>query len=161
LAGLNVMFDASVKANDKHYDVELASEPLEQALDEIALLTKCFWKPISEKTFFVAVDNPQNRRDYEEEVGEAVYLKNITAPQELLEISNVVRTLLDLRRLMTYTAQNAILVRGTSDQVRAAKKLINDMDKTKPEIVVDVLVMETSRSRSRQISAALSGSAAL
>src|SRR5260370_34659121 len=100
LAGLNVMFDASVRLNVQHYDVDLASEPLEQALDQISMLTKCFWKPISDKTFFVAADNPQTRRDYEEGVGEAFYLKNITTAQELQEISNIVRKLRDLLRLL-------------------------------------------------------------
>jgi general secretion pathway protein D len=69
--------------------------------------------------------------------------------------------MLDIKRVLVYTSENAIFLRGSADQVRAARQLVDNMDKPKPEVVIDVLVMETSRSRSRQISTALSGGTAL
>jgi general secretion pathway protein D len=91
----------------------------------------------------------------------AFYLHKLTTPQELNEVANVIRGPLDLRRLFIYTSQRAIFVRGTADQIAAVAKLVDDMDKPKPEVAVDVVVMETSRTRSRQISTAPSGSVAL
>ena len=59
----------------------------------------------------------------------------------------------EIRRAFAYNAQYAILVRGTADQVALAEKLIQDLDKPKAEVVVDVDVMEANRSRVRDLAA--------
>jgi len=160
VAGIDVLFErGSMPA--KTFTVHLRDRKVQDALDEVAMVTKCFWKPLSAESIFVTADNPQTRRDYEDQEMAAFYLRNITTQQELAEVVNVVRTMLDLRRVFLYNTQSAIFIRGTADQIRAATKLIGDMDKPKSEVVVDVVVMETSRSRSRQISTALTGGAAL
>ncbi|MEN6605055.1 MAG: cohesin domain-containing protein [Bryobacteraceae bacterium] len=83
------------------------------------------------------------------------YLTNITAAQDLNEIAAAVRGVTDIRRLYTCAAQNAIIVRGTVDQVALAEKLIQDMDKPKAEVVVEVIVMEASRTRTRDLAATI------
>lgn len=55
--------------------------------------------------------------------------------------------------MFTYNAQNIIMVRGTVDQVALAEKLVTDLDKTKGEVVIDVIVMEANTSRTRDIAA--------
>jgi len=81
------------------------------------------------------------------------YLRNLTTPQELQEIATILRSVTDIRRVFTYNAQNIIMVRGTVDQVALAEKLVGDLDKTKGEVVVDVIVMEANRARTRDIAA--------
>ncbi|MBS1833819.1 MAG: hypothetical protein JST65_13960, partial [Acidobacteria bacterium] len=66
-----------------------------------------------------------------------------------------VRSLTEIRRVYTYNAQKAILIRGTVDQVALAEKLIKDLDKPKAEVVVDVIVMEANRGRTRDLAATL------
>ncbi len=66
-----------------------------------------------------------------------------------------IRSVVEARRLFTYNAQNAIIVRGTADQVAVVEKLIYDLDKPKSEVVVDVYVMEANRARTRDLAAAL------
>jgi general secretion pathway protein D len=161
LAGIDVAVDAGVSPGGKTYTVHLTGKTVEQALDEAAILTRTFWKPLSPNSIFVAMDTPQTRHDFEDQQLAAFYLHNVTTPAEMNEMANTLRLMLDLRRITVYPSQNALIVRGSEDQVRAARLLIDDLDKAKPEVVVDVLVMETSRSRSRQISTALAGSAAL
>ncbi len=48
-------------------------------------------------------------------------------------------------------SQNAIIMRGTPDELLLAQKLIDDLDKAKPEVVVDVAVLEVSRNWERNI----------
>jgi len=50
------------------------------------------------------------------------------------------------------TRRMPILIRGTTDQVALAEKMIMDLDKPKPE-VVDVVVMEANRSNIRDLAA--------
>ena len=72
------------------------------------------------------------------------YVTNATSVQEFQEIATAIRTVAEIRRVFTYNAQKAMMVRGTLDQVALAEKLIHDLDKPKAEVVVDVIVMEAN-----------------
>ena len=75
--------------------------------------------------------------------------------QELQEIATTVRSIAEIRRAFTYNALNAIMVRGTADKVALAEKLISDLDKPKPEVVIDVIVMQANRDRVRDLAATI------
>lgn len=157
LAGINVVFDPEYQPppGRQNYTIDLNNVTLEEALDYLAVLTKSFWKPLSANTIFVTNENPTKRRDYEDHVVKVFYLKNPTTVQELQEIFTAVRTVVDIRRAFTYNSQNAILVRGTADQVAMAEKLFHDLDKPKAEVVIDVVVMEANRARTRDLAASV------
>lgn len=155
LAGINVVFDPEFQATGKNVSVDLSNTTLEEALRHLSVLTKTYWKPLSPNTILVTNDNVTKRRDYEEQVVKVFYLENVTKVQELQEIATAVRSVTDIRRLFTYNSQNAILVRGEADKVALAEKLIHDLDKPLSEVVVDVIVMEASRSRTRDLAASL------
>ncbi len=154
LAGINVLFDPQYQAT-KNANLDLNNATLEEALDYIAMLTKTFWKPISANAIFVTDDNVTKRRDYEDEVVKVFYLKNPTSVQEFQEIVTSVRSVTDVRRMFTYNAQNAVMVRDTIDKVALVEKLFHDMDKAKAEVVVDLIVMEANSSKTRSLAAAL------
>ena len=155
LAGINVVFDPQFQSQGKNYNLDLNNSTLEQGLDYVAVLTKTFWKPISANTIFVTEDNITKRRDYEDNVVRVFYIQNSTSVQEFQEIATAVRSLTEIRRVFTYNAQRAILMRGTPDQIGLAEKLIHDLDKPKGEVVVDVLVMEANRSLTRDLGTAI------
>src|ERR1700676_4075015 len=145
LAGLTVIFDADFTS--RRISVELTNVTLEQALNIVALQSKAFWRPVTSNIIFVAPDQAQKRKDYEEEVVKTFYLHNTVLPQELTEIVTSIRQLLDLRRVQQINAQNAIVIRDTPDRVLLAGKIIDDIDKAKPEVVVQVAVMQARRDR--------------
>ena len=123
------------------------------------MLTKTFWKPISSNTIFVTEDNITKRRDYEDNVVRVFYIQNATSVQEFQEIATAVRSLTEIRRVFTYNAQRAILMRGTPDQIALAEKLIHDLDKPKAEVVVDIIVMAANSSKTRTLAAQLASAA--
>jgi general secretion pathway protein D len=149
LAGLTVIFDPDFTS--RRISVELTNVTLEQALNITALQSKAFWRPVTSNIIFVVPDQPQKRKDYEEEVVKTFYLRNTVLPQELTEIVTSIRQLLDLRRVQQINAQNAIVIRDTPDRVLLAGKIIDDIDKAKPEVVIQVAVMEARRDRMRNV----------
>lgn len=158
LAGINVVFDSEIQpppGGKNTFTVDLSNTTLEEALDYLAIQTRTYWKPLSTNAIFVTNDNVQKRRDFEDYVVKVFYIKNSTLLQELQEISTTVRSVTEIRRAFTYGAQNAILVRGTADQVALAEKLILDLDKPKAEVVVDIIVMQASRIKARDLAATL------
>src|SRR5207245_475897 len=140
LAGLTVIYDPDFPA--RRITVELNNVTLEQALEIASLQSKAFWKPVTDNIIFVIPDQPQKRRDYEEEVVKTFYLSNTVTPQELTEIVTGLRQLLDLKRIQQVNSQNALIVRDTPDKILLAGKMIDDIDKAKPEVVIQVEVLQ-------------------
>ena len=155
VAGLNVIWDPEYPKDAKAVPVEFENSTLEEALDYLAVITKSYWKPLSPNTIFITLDNVNKRRDYEEQVAKVFYLSNVSTPQELQEIVNAVRSVADIQRFFPYNAQNAIIAKGSADQVALAEKILHDLDKPRSEVVVDIIVMEASSTYSRQLTAAI------
>ncbi|HYK59149.1 MAG TPA: hypothetical protein VEV85_06920, partial [Bryobacteraceae bacterium] len=159
LAGINVVFDSQYQAPPRGFTVEMGNSTVEQAFDQLAVLTHTFWKPISANTIFVTEDNATKRRDYEDQVVKVFYATNATSVQEFQEIATAIRTVADIRRVYTYNAQKAMVVRGTADQVALAEKLIRDLDKPKSEVVCELIFMQVNSARTRDLAASLVNSA--
>src|ERR1700674_394225 len=149
LAGLTVIFDPDFPA--RRIAVELNNVTMEQALEIVSLESKAFVKPVTENIIFVIPDQPQKRRDYEEQVVRTFYISNTVQPQDLTEIVTGLRQLLDLKRIQQLNSQNAIIVRDTPDKLLLAEKMIRDIDKAKPEVVVQVEVLEARTDRLRDL----------
>jgi general secretion pathway protein D len=155
VAGLNVIWDPEYQSG-KNLSLDLTNSTVEQALDDVSLLTKSFWKPLpGGNTIFVTNDNRNKRNDYEDQVLKVFYLSNVNTPQELQEIVNAVRAVTELTRLMPYNSLHAIIARGEADRIALAEKIINDLDRPRAEVVIDVIVLQASSDFNRQITAAL------
>ncbi len=149
LAGLTVIFDPDLQA--RRISTELNNVTLEQALDIVSLESKAFWKPITENIIMVIPDQTQKRRDYEEQVVRTFYLSNVSIPQDLTEITTGLRQLLDLKRIQQVNAQNAIIVRDTPDKLALIDKIIKDIDKAKPEVIIQVEVLQARTDHLRNL----------
>ncbi len=161
LAGINVLFDPDYTS--RRIKIELNGVTLNQALDILALESKTFWRPVTTNTIFVAADTPAKRKELEQSVVKTFYLANLSQPTELQDVVNALRQILEISRVQQLPSQSAIVIRGTPDQVALAEKLIGDIDKAKPEVVVEVAIMQVRRDRLRQlgVSPPTSGSIAL
>jgi len=149
LAGINVLFDPDYTS--RVIRVELNGVNLQEALEITALESKTFWRPVTPNTIFVAADSPAKRKELEQSVIRTFYLTNLSQPNELQDLVNILRTLLDTQRLQQFASQQAIVVRGTPDQIALAEKLIDDLDKSRPEVVVDVVIMQVQRNKLRDL----------
>ena len=139
LAGINVLFDPDYTS--RRIKVELNGVTLEDALQITALESKTFWRPVTSNTIFVAQDNPAKRKELEQSVLKTFYLQNLSQPTELQDVVNAIRAVLDVQRVQQLLSQNALVVRGTPDQIALAEKLVEDLDKARPEVIVDIAVI--------------------
>jgi general secretion pathway protein D len=142
LAGLTIIYDPDLQA--RKINADLNNVTIEQALDIVCLESKTFWKPVTENIILIAPDSTQKRRDYDEQVVRTFYLGNVAIAQDLTEITTGLRSLLDLKHIQQVNAQNAIIVRDTPDKLALIEKLIKDIDKAKPEVLLDVQILQAS-----------------
>jgi general secretion pathway protein D len=156
LAGLNVLFDPDYTS--RRVSVELNGVTLDQALQVLAMESKTFWRPVTPNTVFVASDTIAKRKELEQNVIKTFYLSNISQPTELQDMVNAIRSILEVSRIQQLPTQKAIVIRGTPDQVALAEKLISDIDKAKPEVIIDVVVMQVTRDVIRDLGVSPPGS---
>ncbi len=149
LAGINVLFDPDYTS--RRIKVELNSVSLEEALQIVALESKTFWRPVTPNTIFIAADNPAKRKELEQSIIKTFYLANLSQPTELQDVVNALRQILEIARIQPLPSEGAIVVRGSPDQIALAEKLVDDLDRSKPEVVVDVAVMQITKDKSRTL----------
>ncbi len=149
LAGVNVLFDPDYTS--RRIKIELNAVTLQDALQIIALESKTFWRPVTPNTIFVASDNPAKRKEVEQSVIKTFYLANLSQPTELQDVVNALRQILEISRIQPLPSQGALVVRGTPDQIALAEKLVGDLDKARPEVIVEVAIMQVSRDKTRNL----------
>lgn len=149
LAGINVLFDPDYTS--RRITLKLNGVSLQEALDIVAFHSNTFWRPVTPNTIFVAANTPAKRKELEQNVLKTFYLSNISTATDLQDITNALRSILEMQKVQQVNSQNAIIVRGTPDQVALAEKIIGDIDKGKPEVIVEVAIMQVRRDKLRNL----------
>jgi general secretion pathway protein D len=155
-SGINVLFDPEYTS--KRIQVSLANVSLPDALRILATVSGTFWHAITPNTIFVAADTRAKRQQLEDQAVQAFYLSNVSQQNDLNDIQTALRNLLPNAKLYGVPSQNAIVMRGTPDELLLSRRLIEDLDKPRPEVVVDVSLIEVDRDRTRTIGLELPGS---
>lgn len=148
-AGINVLFDPDY--NSKRITVDLTNVTLYEALRIIGTLSGTFWRPVTPNTIFVAQNTRAKRTELDEQAVQTFYLANAAQQNDLNDVVTALRNLLTNAKLYGVPSQNAIVMRATPDELLLAQKLVSDLDKAKPEVVVDVAVLEVSRDKLRTL----------
>ncbi len=143
-SGINVVFDPQFR--DAVITVDLRKSPLEDALQAVTTSTRNFYRVTAARTITVAPDTPAKRREYEEEIIRTFYLSNA----DLKETLDLLRLVVDNRRLSPVAGVNAIAIKDTPEKIAAAARLISAIDKARAEVVIDVELLEVDRARVRE-----------
>jgi len=140
-ANINVVFDPQFR--DQNLTVDLRKTSLEDALQAVTASTRNFYRVSAAKTITIIPDTPAKRREYEDEIIRTFFLSNAD-PKETLDL---LRLVVDNRRLSPVAGVNAIAIKDTPDKIAAAARIISAVDKARAEVVIDVELLEVDRTR--------------
>ena len=136
---ISVVFDPAFR--DQPVSIDLRNKTLKEALDLLSTSTRTFWRSTADRAIIVIPDTQAKRREYEEEVYKTFYLSNA----DLKETIDILRIVVDARRIAALTGTNAITIRDTPERINAAGKIIAAIDKARPEVIIDVELLEVNR----------------
>jgi general secretion pathway protein D len=148
-AGVNILFDPDYTS--KRVQVDLNNVSLLDALRIVGTMSNTFWRPVTDNTIFVAQNTTAKRRELDEQAVETFYLSNAWQPNDLTDVQTALRNVMPNVKAYAVASQNAIVVRATPDELMLAQKLVNDLDKARPEVVVDIGVLEVSKNWERTL----------
>lgn len=140
---LNVIFDMMVINQMKMFKltVELRDVTYPNALEWILKTNNLMYAQIGARTIVIASDNPQQRMRYEPYAVRTFYIKNALVE----EVRGAVQAALATKQMTTVKQLNALIVRDTPSNLELVENLINSIDKSKAEVLVDVNIYEVSR----------------
>jgi general secretion pathway protein D len=143
-ANLNVVFDPAFR--EENLRADLRNTTLSAALASLTAATHTFYRVTAPRTITIVPDTPAKRREYEEQVVQTFYVSNA----DLKEVIDLLRIVVDVRQISPTTGVNAISLKDTPERIAAAGKLISAIDKARPELVIDVELLEVNRTRLRE-----------
>ena len=148
-AGINVLFDPDYSS--KRVQVDLTNVSLLDALRIVGTISNTFWRPVTSNTIFVAQNTRAKHTELDEEAVQTFYLTNAWQQNDLNDMQTAIRNVLPNVHAYGVASQNAIVVRGTPDELMLTQKLIDDLDKPRPEVVVDIAILEVSKNWERTL----------
>jgi hypothetical protein len=128
-AKINVLFDPDYVP--RSISVDLNGVSLEDALKVVAFQSRTFWRPVTADTIFVAADSPVKRREFEQQIIKTFYFPNVTSPNDLQDIVNGMRTLIEVSRIQQMPSVQTIMVRATPEQMALTERMVNDLNQAK------------------------------
>jgi general secretion pathway protein D len=138
---ISLTFDPAFR--DAAITVDLRNASLEDALNAVSGATRTFFRVTAPRTVAVIPDTPAKRREYEEEVVRTFYLSNA----DLKETMDLLRLVIDLRRIAPTSANNALTIKDTPERIAAAARVLSAIDKARPEVIIDVELLEVDRTK--------------
>jgi general secretion pathway protein D len=141
-SGINFVFDRDVRT-DQRTSIALRDATIEDAIRMALLTNQLEQKILNENTVFVFPNTPQKLREYQELVVKGFYLANADVKQT----ANMIRTLVKTRDVFIDEKINLLVIKDTPAAIRLAERLIAAQDLAEPEVMLEVEVLEVTRTR--------------
>jgi len=142
-AGVNILFDPDYTS--KRIQVDLNNVSLLDGLRIVGTMSNTYWRPVTSNTIFVAANTRAKHTELDEAAVETFYLTNAWQQNDLNDVQTALRNVLPGAKVYGVASQSAIVMKGTPDELMLAQKLVNDLDKARPEVVVDIAILEVSK----------------
>lgn len=151
--GLKPMFDESVQ--NRMVKMDLDDVDFYSAVREAGKLAHVFWVPVSSTQLLFVNDTPALRREFERMVARTFYVSDATAPQDINDVVNMMRSIFDIRFVVAQQSNSSVTVRAPAATLDAAAKVLETFLNRKPQVNLQIQVFQVNHRLTRQIGVSL------
>lgn len=144
--GINFILDKDIKPETK-VTVFIKKMKVEDAIDMVLSSNGLQKKVLSDNTALVFSSTQQKLKDYQDLMIRSFYFTNTSAKQ----VAVLLKTMLKTKDIYVDDRLNMLVMRDTPEVVRIAEKLVAANDLEDPEVMLDIEVLEVSRSRLQEL----------
>jgi len=144
---LETVFDSDYQAGPP-LTFRLDQTGYRDALHAAEAATGSFVVPISSRLFMVVKDTEQKRKELEPTVAMTVSVPQATTSQELVEIGTAVRQAFALEHMAWDAQQNTVVLRDRISRVVPARLLFQELLRYRPQVNIEVDMLEVDRTSS-------------
>ncbi len=138
LSGINFIFDEDIRSQSVSVLLEKAS--FAQAMQLIMQMNGLGKKVLNSKTIIVYPLTREKEKQYEDQLIQTFYLSHIDAKKAV----NLLRTMLQLRKIYVHEERNALVVRDKPEVIRLAEQILAAADRENSEVVFDLELVSVS-----------------
>jgi Bacterial type II and III secretion system protein/FG-GAP-like repeat len=147
--GVNAAFDADLHSQQIRFRVNNVDFVTAMGLAGDA--THTFWYPLTKHLFFIADDTVQKRREYEPLLVRTIRLPASETPEQVTELSRLVRDVTGILRVEQDPANRTITLRASARAMAVASDLIENLEKPAGGLVLEMEILEVDRAYAREI----------
>jgi type II secretory pathway component GspD/PulD (secretin) len=147
--GIKASFDPDLPA--RNIRVRLEEADFYTAMKVLTAETGTFWKAVDAKQIFVAADTAEKRKAFEPEIVQTFELPASTTATELTEIVRAVRDLTGAQKIQQSNSSHSLTVRDTVPRVRLAGAIIEELERSHGEVLLEIDLLEVDRNNASTI----------
>lgn len=132
LSGINFIFDEDIRSQSVSVLLEKAS--FAQAMQLIMQMNGLGKKVLNSKTIIVYPLTREKEKQYEDQLIQTFYLSHIDAKKAV----NLLRTMLQLRKVYVHEERNALVVRDKPEVIRLAEQILAAADRADSEVLFEL-----------------------
>ncbi len=151
--GINFIFDKDVRSDGKT-TIFVQNVPIEQAIDLILNQNQLGRQIMSENMVLVYPNTPVKQQEYQDQVIKTFYLTN--ADPKLF--AEMLKTMLNVKTVFVDQRSGALTMRDTPEIIRMAESMLASIDLPESEVLIEVEVMEISRTQMQTLGIQYPGS---
>lgn len=141
-SGLNFVFDKDVKGDTK-VTFFVRNSPLEDILQLILTTNQLGKRQLNDNSFLIYPNTAPKAKEYQELVVRSFYLVNTDVKQAQAVVKNIAKS----KDVFADEKLNLLIVKDTPEAIALVERLIDSIDLSEPEVMLEVEVLEVTRSR--------------
>jgi general secretion pathway protein D len=149
LFGVKATFDPDLPP--KNVQLRVDDVDFATAVSVLATQTGTFWQPVNSTLLFVAADTTEKRRQYGLEAEQTFPLPAAVGPEDVTEIVRVLRDITGATRIDQDTRSRTITMRDTPEHLALAGDLLDQLEKARGEVVLEIELLEVDRNKARAL----------
>src|SRR5215469_15822609 len=148
--GVSALVEDSVQSRRVSFDID--NVDFFKAMSAAGAVTKSFWAPLASKQIIIAPDTIENHRLYDRMAMRKFYIPGaVNSAIAQNDIANMLRSLFEIRFLTSDLSTSTIVVRAPQNVVDAATELLEHLDSSRPQVMIDVHVYQVNHTLMRDI----------
>ena len=147
--GVTAVVDDSVTSRRVRFDIQ--NVDFYTAMRAAGDVTRTFWTPLNEKEILLALESPENHRQFDRMALRTFYVPGVTEAKDLNDIVNLLRSVFEIRFVTPQPQAGTIVVRAPQQVLDAATQWMERLGDTRPQVMLDVRVYEISYTLTRNM----------
>jgi hypothetical protein len=147
--GVEVAFDVDLRQVPVRFELNDVDFPT--VMQVMGQATGTFWRPLTSHLFFVVQDTTQKRKDYEVSIARTVLLPNSETPEQMTELTRLIREVAGITRTDLDNKSRTITMRASPQAMAIATGIIDDLERPAPELVLEIEVLEIDKNHQRDL----------
>ncbi len=149
LFGVKTTFDPDITV--KNVQLRVDDVDFSTAVSILGSQSGTFWRPVNPTLMFVAPDTPEKRRQFGLEAEQTFPLTAAVGPEDVTEMLRVLRDITGATRIDLDTRSRTITMRDTPEHLALAGELIEQLEKARGELVLEIELLEVDRNKARAL----------